>query len=187
MLTYGDNRLFLRLSLMPSLYYVYMLTAQRIDPAIWSSVFANTGFVIRILPTLQIILFYFLLYNYHDLSEKRETDIVQAALTQQLNAAEEQLAHLNHAQLQTAIYQHDIRHHLNVIAAFCESNKFSEATAYIKKGQSDAKSISLKRFCENETFNLICSSFTSEAERIDVRMTINARLLKHLSSIAKLN
>lgn len=181
LLNHGDDRLILQFSVLPLLYYIYITAALRIDPTVWDGAFSNVGFVIRILPTVQMLLFYFLLFNnFHNLSEKREMDTTQAALTQQLSAAEDHLAYLSETQLQTAIYQHDMRHHLNAISAYLGAQNFDKALAYIKKVQADVEAITPKRFCENEIFNLMCSSFASEAKRIGVRLTVNVKLPKHL-------
>ena len=181
LIRHGDNRLILRFSMLPLLYYIYIAATLRIDPAIWERAVSNVGVVIRVLPTIQMLLFYFFLFNnFQDLSEKREINTTQAALTQQLNAAEEHLAHLSETQMQTAIYQHDMRHHLNAISAYLSSHNSDKALAYIQKVQSDVETISPKRFCENEIFNLMCSSFASEAEHLGVRLSIHAKLPKHL-------
>ena len=181
MLTYGNDQVFLRFSLLPFMYYVYMFAAMRIDSVTWSSLWSPYGAVVRFLPTVQVLVFYFLLlHNFKDLSEKRESDTIRATLSQQLSAAEEQLIHLNEVQIKTSIYQHDMRHHLNAIGTLLTAKKFDEATSYIKKVQSHVDSLSTKRFCENEIFNLLCSSLAREAERLGVRMTIKATLPKHL-------
>jgi len=181
LIRHGDNRLILRFSILPLLYYIYIAAALRIDPSVWEEAVSGMSIVIRTFPTIQMLLFYFFLFNnFHDLSEKREIDTIQAALTQQLNAAEDHLAHLNEVQIKTAIYQHDMRHHLNAISAYLSSNSSDKALAYIKKVQADVEAISPKQFCENEIFNLMCSSFASEAERLGVQISFHTKLPKHL-------
>lgn len=181
MFKYGNDRLFLRFSLLPLMYYLYMFAAMRIDSTTWNTLFSPMGTVVRILPSIWVLVFYFLLLqNFRDLNEKRELDTIRATLSQQLSAAEEQLIHLNEVQIKTSIYQHDMRHHLNMISAFLATEKFDEASSYIKKVQTDVDSLSTKRFCENEIFNLLCSSFASEAKRLGIHMTVKAKLPKHL-------
>ena len=181
MLKHGNDQLFLRFSVLPFMYYLYMFAAMRIDSASWNTLFSPMGTVVRILPTIWIFVFYFLLLqNFRDLNEKWELDMIRATLSQQLSAAEEQLIHLNEVQIKTSIYQHDMRHHLNAIGTLLTAKKFDEATSYIKKVQTSVDSLSAKRFCENEIFNLLCSSLATEAERLGVCMTIKATLPKHL-------
>ena len=182
MLRYGNDQVFLRFSLLPFMFYIYMFAAMRIDGVTWKTLWTPYGAVVRFLPTIQVLVFYFLLlHNFKELNEKRESDTIRATLTQQLSAAEEQLIHLNEVQIKTSIYQHDMRHHLNAIGTLLTARKFDEATSYIKKVQSNVDSLSTERFCENEIFNLLCSSLTTEAERLGIRMNIKATLPNHLS------
>ena len=80
-----------------------------------------------------------------------------------------------------AIYRHDMRHHLNMIDGFLDAGKPEQALAYIRKTREDMMSISVRRFCENEAVNLICSSFADKAARMEVRLNVSARLPETLS------
>lgn len=82
---------------------------------------------------------------------------------------------------QAAIYRHDMRHHLNMIDGFLDAGKPEQALAYIRKTREDMMSISVRRFCENEAVNLICSSFADKAARMEVRLNVSARLPEALS------
>ena len=175
LLKYGSNRLFLRYTLVPLLYYIYVLAAQNAD---FSSV---SGYVVRHLPTMEVFVFYFLLlHSYKEFNQKRELETAHAALCQQLNSAEEQILLLHEAQTQTAVYRHNMRHHLNTINGFLSLGKPQEAEEYIKKVQADVEAITPKRFCENELVNLLCSSYSGKAERMGIRLNINAGVPKDL-------
>ena len=78
-----------------------------------------------------------------------------AVLTQELHAAESQIIRLNETQTQLAIYQHDIRHHLNAIDSLLSADNIKQAKDYIHKVQEDVETITPKRFCENELVNLL--------------------------------
>ncbi len=174
LLKFGTNRLFFQFSLVPLLYYIYVFAAMNIDFSSFTSV---SGLVVRYLPTLEIFIFYFLLLAvYKNLSEKRSIEISQAALRQQLVAAKEQLTLLNEAQAQTAIYQHDMRHHLLVLENFLSVKQYQQAEEYINKVRSDIETITPHRFCENELVNLLCSSFSSKAHNRNIALSVNAKL-----------
>lgn len=178
-LKYGEDRTFLPLSGVPFLYYIYAFAVQNIDLSVFHSV---SGYFVRHMPTLYIFLFYFLLFhNYRELSEKRELDTAQVALAQKFEAAQEQILLLHQAQTQTAVYQHDMRHHLNAIKGFLDAEKSEQAKMYIQKVQVDVDAITPKRFCENEIVNLLCSSFSSKAERLGISLKMKARLPNQLS------
>ena len=179
LLKYGEPQMVFRFSLVPLLYYIYLFAAMNLD---LSSLHSVRGFVVRILPTIYVFVFYFLLlHNYKELNEKRNLVTIQAVLSEQLDAAEEQIALLNRAQTQTAIYQHDMRHHLTAIDAFLSADKPKQAKEYIEKVHADVEAITPKRFCENELVNLLCSSFSSKAQRLGIRLTVEARLPEALS------
>lgn len=179
LIKYGENQFLQRFFLIPFLYYIYMFAVMNVDLPALSSV---GGFVVRILPTIYAFVFYaLLLRNYKELNEKKEILASQTALTQALSAAEEQIELLNEAQTQTAIHQHEMRHHLTIIEGFLAADKPRLAAEYIQEVRSDVESIAPKRFCENEIVNLLCASFTGKAERFGIRLAIEAKLPKQLS------
>ena len=178
LIKHGDKQFLQRFFLVPFLYYIYMLAAMNLDFSVLNSA---GGFVVRILPTIYVFVFYsLLLRNYKELNEKRELLTAQRALTQALGAAEEQIELLNEAQTQTAIHQHEMRHHLIVIEGFLSADKPRLAAEYIQEVRADVESIMPRRFCENEIVNLLCSSFTGKAERFGIRLAIEAKLPKEL-------
>lgn len=174
LLRYGDDPLFLRFSLVPLLYYIYVFASIYTGFSPWSSV---SEMLLRFLPSVEVFVFYFLLlYSYKNLSEKREMEAAQATLTQELSAAAEQISLLRAAQAQTAVYRHNMRHHLNAIEGFLSIGKADQAQDYIQKVRSDVDAISPKRFCENELVNLLCASFSGKAERMGIGLKVDARL-----------
>jgi len=168
LLEYGEDRLFLYFSLIPLLYYVYVFAITNLDLSALTSV---NGYLVRLFPTLEVFFLYFLIpHIYKNLSEKRQIETAQAALIQKLTSAEEQISLLNDANTQTAIYQHDMRHHLLVLEGLLAGGKYQQAEEFIQTIQDDLETITLKRFCENDTVNLLCSSFSSKAKRMDIEL-----------------
>ena len=178
LLLYGDNRLFLLFSLVPFAYYVYVLASVNLD---LSSLSSAAGNVVRFIPTLLILLFYFMFpYIYKSLREKMLMQSAQDALTQELSSAENQISLLNETNTQMATYRHDARHQIILLDGLLSSGKTEQAQALLKTLMSDLDAITPKRFCENETVNLLCSSYSSKAKRLGVQMKIYARLPKDL-------
>lgn len=172
LLKYGDNKLLALFCLVPFLYYVYVFAVANVD---LSGMTSASWVILRTLPSLNVYVFYFLLlYNYKELSLRHELELAQAALSRKLDAAAEQLAVLNETQTQSALYRHDMRHHLSAISAFLNEDKSKQAEEYIKQVQTDIEAITPRRFCENELVNLLCSSFFSKAQRLNVRLTVEA-------------
>lgn len=178
LLAHGDTRLFLLFSIVPMIYYVYMLAAMNLD---FSSLHSFTGYITRLTPSVEVFVLYFMLPYIHRTSH--ETQLIKAAQTalqQQLEAAEGQLTLLNTTNTQMAVYRHDMRHQLLVLDGLLASGKTEQAHHYITTVLADLDAITPRTFCENETVNLLCSSYDSKAKRLCVALKINAFLPKQL-------
>ena len=67
LLKYGDNRFFLLFSIVPLLYYLYVLAIVNFD---FSALHSLRGYIVRFIPTLEVFAMYFLLPQiYRSLSE----------------------------------------------------------------------------------------------------------------------
>lgn len=180
LLKYGDDRLFLLLSTVPLLYYVYVFTVANLDFSMLMH--SPKGYFVRYTPTLEVFVFYFMIpYLYKYLSEKKDLEHAQAILYQELDASRERLALMNESQAQIAIYRHDMRHHIMALEGLFHDDKSEEAIQYIKKIYTDIETISPKRFCKNEIVNLLLSSFYEKAQRMQIQLNITALLPQTLS------
>lgn len=174
LIRYGENRRFLPFFPVGILYYAYIFAIWQVDLSSVPPVFGN---IIRYLPTLQVFLFYFILpRSYQDLSEKRELAAAQTALSRELEAAAEQLALLDEAQNQSALYRHDMRHHLAAIRSLLADGDSRQAEEYIREVSSGIEAATPRRFCENRLVDLLCSSFAARAEQKGIRLTVMAAL-----------
>lgn len=171
---YSDNKIFIPFYLVGALYYVYTFALWKFDLTAFQGVY---GILVRYLPTMQVFMFYFsLLQSYQDLSEKRELEASQAALSLELDAAEDQIARLDEAHRQSALYRHDMRHHLTAISGFLAEGNPRQAEEYIQKVSSGIDAITPRRFCENHLVNLLCSSFVNRAENAGISLSVEAGL-----------
>ena len=86
------------------------------------------------------------------------------------------LLYTSRAQTQTAVYQHDMRHHLTMLEGLITAGKPEQASQYIRKVQSDIETITPRRYCENELVNLLCSSFAEKAQHAGARLDVDCLL-----------
>ena len=178
LLQYGSNQFFLLFSMVPVVYYVYVFAYMNLDI---SSITSLAGFLVRLLPNLEVFVFYFLLpYIYKTLSEKHTVESAQLSLQQKLSATEDQIALLNEANMRMAVYRHDMRHQLTMLDGLLAGGNTEQAKAFVQSVIADLGAITPKQFCENETVNLLCSSYDSKAQRLGVRLTVKALLPKQL-------
>ena len=112
--------------------------------------------------------------------QRAHAELQRSVLEVELKQAGTELETLRRIENQTAIYQHNMRHHLTAIAGFLSAGKTQQAQEYIQSVQADVEAITPKRYCENELVNLLCSSFQAKAEHQDVQLTIEARVPQHL-------
>ena len=173
---------------LPVIYYVYDYTvAARInlpyaDILSPNAIFSAGGVVAETLPTVVGLLYMAYTTAYRQqLQRQTQTELLNSLMAGQLKQAGAELASLRRAEAQAAAYRHDMRHHLTAISAFLSADRPRQAEEYIRQVQSDIEAITPRRFCENELVDLLCSSFSSRAERMGVRLTLEAALPGTLS------
>lgn len=173
----GSRHSLLLFGSLPVAYYLFdYLTA------VYSDILhTNARMLNEFLPTA-LILFYVLFLTAYHVEEQAymEAKLQSSMLESELSQSRSEIDILRQAQTQTAIYRHDMRHHLSMLENMLCANKTKQAEEYIKKVQADVESTMLRRYCENELMNLLCSSFADKAQRMGVELKINARLSKEL-------
>lgn len=175
-MTYSNRSLLLFGSL-PAAYYVFDYATTVYSDALHVGIQALNEF----LPTALIIFYVVFLTAYHAQAQERSSaELQRSMLEAELKQSGTEMESLRRAETQTAIYQHDMRHHLTVIEGFLTAGAPRQAEEYIKKVQADVETITPRRFCENETVNLLCSAFSERARRQGIRLKVKASLPKTL-------
>ena len=136
--------------------------------------------LLLVLFVLMLLVYAIIFYTFRKVNAAMQYELAQTVYSQQLDAAKDQIACLNEVQMQTAIYRHNMRHNLTTIDAFLSTGKVQQARDYIQEVQQGIDDLTLKRFCQNELVNLLCSSFSNKAERKGVQLTVDANLPEEL-------
>ena len=113
--------------------------------------------------------------------EKEALQAVKMALTLLLESADQQLSALQATQEQAVVYRHDMRHHLALIGGYLADGDIEKAEKYIRLAQADIENITPNHYCENNTVNLILSSFAAQAKKNGVAFSVDAQLPQALS------
>ena len=176
-MTYSPQTMFLFGSL-PCVYYVFEYTM-----LIGSDVLqANAPAFAEFFPTALIVFYVAFLAAYHIQMQKRlQAELQKSVLEVELKQSGMELESMRRAENQTAIYRHNLRHHLTAIDGFLSLGKIQQAQEYIRNVHADLMAITIKRFCENELANLLCSAFFNKAEQEGVQLTVDAKLPHELS------
>lgn len=137
--------------------------------------------MVEAIPSVLIIFYVAFLAAYrHQLQLRSQTRFLSSMLAGRLRQMESELASLRTVDSRSALYRHDMRHHMSAIDGLLAAGKLRQAREYIKQVQSGIEAITPKRYCKNELVNLILSSFDERARRLEVRLTADAALPEDL-------
>lgn len=125
--------------------------------------------------------FVFVLFYYNETKKQASIQRELDMLDSQLRQAQTEFASLKQMQDNAATYRHDMRHHFALLQGLAQGERIEEIKEYLQTAQSDMDAITPIRFCENETVNLILSSFASKAKRWEITFTFEAKLPDSLS------
>lgn len=122
--------------------------------------------------------FYFMFVLVYNAETQKQANIQRERdlLDIQFKQAQTELSSLWKMQQISAAYRHDMRHHISLLQNLASEGHFEEIKEYLNSVRSDIEGITPKRFCENETVNLILSAFSSKAKQADIKLTIDAKL-----------
>ena len=174
----GSTRSLALFGSLPIAYYIFDYATSVYSEALQVDIQALNEF----LPTALILFYVLFLTAYHVQAQKRlQAELHQSLLETELKQAQSEMETLRRIEKQTAIYQHDMRHHMTMLSSFLAADNPRQAEDYIKQVQANVEAITPKRFCENEIVNLLCSAFASKAEQSGVRLKITAKVPMALS------
>lgn len=176
-MTYSRSALLLFGSL-PCTYYIFDYATTVYSDVLYSGAVAINEF----LPTVLIVFYILFLPAFHVQTQSRShAEMERSLLEVELEQSQQEMDTIREAETQAAVYQHDMRHHLNMIGGLLTSGQTQQAQDYIRRVQSDVEAITPRRFCENETVNLLCASFAQKAQRAHVELCVDARVPSELS------
>jgi len=120
--------------------------------------------------------FMFILYYYAENQKQTMLQRERDMLETQFKQAQTEFASLRQMQQNAAAYRHDMRHHFSLLQGLASKESIEEIKEYLRTAQSDIDAITPVRYCENETVNLILSSYATKAKQSNIQLTIDARL-----------
>lgn len=162
---------------LPVAYYFFDYATTIYSNALYSGIDA----INESLPAVLVVFYVVFLTAYHAQSERNHQAELQSSMLEvKWSQAQTQMDTLRSAQTQTAVYQHDMRHHLTMLEGLIAAGKTEQASQYIHQMQSDIETITPRRYCENELVDLLCSSFAEKAQYAGARLDVDAKLPQEL-------
>lgn len=130
--------------------------------------------VMQFLPVV-LSVFYFVsttLY-YNEVQKEAKAQREHDMLETQLKMAKTEFAVLRNLQQNAMAYRHDMRHHFSYLQGLAVSGNVEGIKEYLQNAWSDIENITPIRFCENETLNLLLSSYATKAKQRDIQFVTN--------------
>ena len=143
---------------------------------------AERNVLLRFLIGLSTLTAYFLLLMVFGRTRKiHKLDYEREMQTLVLESARQSLARQRQNQEQARIYRHDMRHHLALINGYAAEGNLEKIKEYLSQTEIEIDAITPKRYCANETVNLVLSSFEAKSAEMNVTLCIEANLPETLS------
>lgn len=166
----------------PALYYVFDYAT-----AVYTNALSSGSPVVTEFMPLVCCAGYLVFLLYYSAEEQRRSRLkqIQDNLDVQLKQSVREISALRESQTLAQRYRHDLRHHLQYIAACIENDREEQAQEYIADICREIETRKVKHYCENETVNLIFSAFEGRAAREGIRMNIKGALPETLQASEK--
>ena len=157
----------------PLLYYLFDYSTAVYTELLYSGAPEAVQFTPSVICTFYLI-FVLLYYNesQKQVEAQRERDIFASQLIQ----SQTELENLRQLQHSTMVYRHDMRHHLSLLNSFAADGDLQKIKSYLASTEAAIEALTPVRYCENETVNLILSSFQSKAQKNQVSLQIDVKL-----------
>lgn len=162
---------------MPAFYYLFDYAGTVYTDFMYSGERAAVQFMPFVTSTFYFV---FVLLYYGETQKQTRTQRERDMLDTLFRQAQTEFTSLKQIQQNAAAYRHDMRHHFNLLQGMADKENIAEIKEYLQTAQSDIDVITPIRFCENETVNLILSSYAAKANQAKILLTIDATLPSQL-------
>ncbi len=155
--------------IVPFAYYIieYILT-------VYTNLLYTGGAVIIEFMDAAVVVLYFVFTasNLRVITEKARLESEQQLVNFQLKAATNQIEALRESEKKSAIYRHDLVHHMNFLDVCISQGNYQVAHDYISETCEIAKKSAPVRYVENESINLILCSLFSRVKEESIELNL---------------
>lgn len=122
-----------------------------------------------------LVLLYFILsmLTIEFSSQRTKAERENLLLSTVSSQAKKEISQLSDSKKQAAIYRHDLKHHMNFIQNCILEDRTDEALSYIHEICTTLQHHTIKTYCDDESMNLILSSYADKAEAQDIHVTFS--------------
>lgn len=163
----------LRFGIIPALYYVFDYAAVVYTDLLSSNFPVVAEFMPFVCCGAYVV---FLMHHYYEEQKQIQLRQAQENLNLQLRQSVREIEALRESQSLARRYRHDLRHHLQYVSACLENGETHQAQDYISGIFREIETQKVRRYCENETVNLILSAFDARAAKAGITLNVNGAL-----------
>lgn len=157
----------------PFLYYVY----DQLGSVYTNLTYSGERVAVQFMPFITAAFFFiFVLIYYSETQKQQRLQREKELLDTQFKLAQKEFDSFKQMEEANRAYRHDMRHHSNLLLGFAKEGRLDLITEYLKDIKVDIEKITPKKYCENETVNLILSSYGREAEEKNIEFVVDAKL-----------
>jgi two-component system sensor histidine kinase AgrC len=139
--------------------------------------YQGAEWAVQFMPSIiSIFYFVFVILYYSETLKQANLQREQDMLDAQFRQAQREFASLRQMQQIAATYRHDMRHHFTLLQSMASEERIDDIREYLQAARSDIDAITPVRYCENETVNLILSSFAAKANQAGIMIAIDTKL-----------
>jgi len=162
---------------MPAFYYIF----EHATTVYTDFLYSGTRAAVQFMPFVAATFYFaFVLLYYAETQKQAYLQHERDMLDSQFKQAQTEFASLVQMQQNAAAYRHDMRHHFTLLQNMASNKNIEEIKEYLRIAKSDIDAITPVRFCENETVNLILSSYVTKAKQAEVTLEIDAKLVESI-------
>lgn len=172
-LTSQSTRSCLLLGAVPLFYYLFDYSTTVYTQWLYTGAVVAVQFIPSV---VAMFYFVFVVIYYGETQKQAATQRERDQMEAQFKQAKTALDALRQSEEQTRRYRHDMRHHFSLLQALAAEGDVAQIADYLHAAQSDLDSFTPTRYCENETANLLLSSFQAKAAQAGVTLTVEANL-----------
>lgn len=121
-----------------------------------------------------------ILLTFAQIKRRVEMEYDNQAAEIQINAAMEKIDQMKELHDQTAIYRHDLRHHVQMIHSYLSEHEYEKTEHYLKQIQTELDETPATEYCKNRSINLILSAYAQKAKKEGAEFLVNADIPEEL-------
>ena len=141
---------------------------------IFSSYLYSNNLILAIIIAINVCYIIFSLVYFNVISENERVNTLSRINEIELQSAKNQIKQLRESEKLTAIYRHDLIHHMNFLSNCITNNNSQKALNYISEVVGNIENIKVVHYLKDEDINLLLTYYEKRAKDEGINITIDA-------------